>query len=87
MTGILGSATPADPAYGADGVFRVQFPGQPAPDCPGPNYIVQGYRNQSLLYYFPRGANVLMRCLFNRLHGRRGHCAVQQLHNPLHPQP
>ncbi|KFH44617.1 Apolipoprotein D-like protein [Hapsidospora chrysogenum ATCC 11550] len=43
VTGILGAAAPADPAYGADGVFRVQFPGQPAPDCPGPNYIVQDY--------------------------------------------
>lgn len=39
---ILGTATPADPGYGANGVFRVQFPGQPAPECPGPNYIVQG---------------------------------------------
>lgn len=39
---ILGTAAPADPAYGSKGVFRVQFPGQPAPDCPGPNYIVQG---------------------------------------------
>ncbi|KAI6779355.1 uncharacterized protein J7T54_000453 [Emericellopsis cladophorae] len=38
---ILGAASPADPAYGAQGVFRVQFPGQPAPDCAGPNYIVQ----------------------------------------------
>lgn len=39
---ILGNAAPADAGYGAAGVFRVQFPGQPAPDCPGPNYIVQG---------------------------------------------
>ena len=39
---ILGTASPAPPTYGANGVFRVQFPGQPAPDCPGPNYIVQG---------------------------------------------
>jgi hypothetical protein len=39
---ILGTASPADPAYGATGVFRVQFPGQPAPGCAGPNYIVQG---------------------------------------------
>ncbi|KAH7368810.1 Calycin-like protein [Plectosphaerella cucumerina] len=40
---ILGTAAPADPGYGSKGVFRVQFPGQPAPDCPGPNYIVQDY--------------------------------------------
>ncbi|KAI9899490.1 hypothetical protein N3K66_005951 [Trichothecium roseum] len=40
---ILGNAAPADAGYGAAGVFRVQFPGQPAPDCPGPNYIVQDY--------------------------------------------
>lgn len=39
---IVGSAGPADPSYGAAGVFRVQFPGQPGPACPGPNYIVQG---------------------------------------------
>ncbi|KAG9254508.1 Calycin-like protein [Emericellopsis atlantica] len=38
---ILGAASPADPAYGAQGALRVQFPGQPAPDCAGPNYIVQ----------------------------------------------
>lgn len=42
---ILGTAAPADLAYGAKGVFRVQFPGQPAPDCEGPNYIVQGVYN------------------------------------------
>ncbi|KAK3368538.1 Calycin-like protein [Podospora didyma] len=40
---ILGFAAPADPDYGATGVFRVQFPGERAPDCPGPNYIVQDY--------------------------------------------
>ncbi|KAM0328743.1 hypothetical protein ACHAQA_005156 [Verticillium albo-atrum] len=40
---ILGVAAPADPGYGAKGVFRVQFPGQPGPDCAGPNYIVQDY--------------------------------------------
>ncbi|KAL2162593.1 hypothetical protein VTH06DRAFT_7507 [Thermothelomyces fergusii] len=39
---IRGTATPADPEYGAAGVFRVQFPGERPPDCPGPNYIVQG---------------------------------------------
>ncbi|EEY20446.1 conserved hypothetical protein [Verticillium alfalfae VaMs.102] len=39
---ILGTASPADPGYGAKGVFRVQFPGQPGPECAGPNYIVQG---------------------------------------------
>jgi apolipoprotein D and lipocalin family protein len=39
---ILGAAAPADAQYGADGVFRVQFPGERPPDCPGPNYIVQG---------------------------------------------
>lgn len=44
---ILGSASPADPAYGASGVFRVQFPGQPAPSCAGPNYIVQGVYTRS----------------------------------------
>ncbi|KAM4060743.1 lipocalin-like domain-containing protein [Hirsutella rhossiliensis] len=40
---ILGTAAPADATYGADGVFRVQFPGRPASKCPGPNYIVQDY--------------------------------------------
>ncbi|KAF6829705.1 lipocalin-like domain-containing protein [Colletotrichum plurivorum] len=40
---IIGSAAPADPSYGAKGVLRVQFPGQPGPDCAGPNYIVQDY--------------------------------------------
>lgn len=39
---IVGTAAPADPTYGAAGVFQVGFPGQPGPDCPGPNYIVQG---------------------------------------------
>ncbi|KXT09769.1 hypothetical protein AC579_6152 [Pseudocercospora musae] len=40
---IQGTATPLSPSagYGHVGVLRVQFPGQPAPDCPGPNYIVQ----------------------------------------------
>ncbi|KEY74603.1 hypothetical protein S7711_05034 [Stachybotrys chartarum IBT 7711] len=42
---ILGTASPADPTYGLDGAFRVQFPGQPAEECPGPNYIVQDYAN------------------------------------------
>ncbi|EFQ35789.1 lipocalin-like domain-containing protein [Colletotrichum graminicola] len=40
---ILGTAAPADPSYGAKGVLRVQFPGQPGPSCAGPNYIVQDY--------------------------------------------
>ncbi|GJC93140.1 Lipocalin-like domain-containing protein [Colletotrichum higginsianum IMI 349063] len=40
---ILGTAAPADPSYGAKGVLRVQFPGQPGPECAGPNYIVQDY--------------------------------------------
>jgi apolipoprotein D and lipocalin family protein len=39
---IVGTAAPADAHYGADGVFRVSFPGSPGPECPGPNYIVQG---------------------------------------------
>lgn len=39
---ILGNAAPADAAYGSKGVLRVQFPGSPPPECPGPNYIVQG---------------------------------------------
>ena len=39
---IRGTAEVADAAYGSKGVLRVQFPGQPAPECPGPNYIVQG---------------------------------------------
>ncbi|KAI5362132.1 Putative lipocalin/cytosolic fatty-acid binding domain, calycin, lipocalin, ApoD type [Septoria linicola] len=40
---IEGTATPVSPyaGYGHVGVLRVQFPGQPPPDCPGPNYIVQ----------------------------------------------
>ncbi|KAM0689757.1 hypothetical protein Q7P36_010628 [Cladosporium allicinum] len=40
---ILGTAAPADPTYGAAGVFQVGFPGQAGPSCPGPNYIVQDY--------------------------------------------
>ncbi|TLD34022.1 hypothetical protein PspLS_01102 [Pyricularia sp. CBS 133598] len=40
---ILGTATPADPGYGAKGALRVQFPGQPGPACSGPNYVVQDY--------------------------------------------
>ncbi|GKT58240.1 lipocalin-like domain-containing protein [Colletotrichum tofieldiae] len=40
---ILGTAAPADPSYGAKGVLRVQFPGQPGPACAGPNYVVQDY--------------------------------------------
>jgi apolipoprotein D and lipocalin family protein len=39
---IVGTAAPANPTYGAAGVFQVGFPGQAGPDCPGPNYIVQG---------------------------------------------
>lgn len=39
---IQGTASPADAAYGSKGVLRVQFPGQEPPECPGPNYIVQG---------------------------------------------
>ena len=40
---IEGTVTPVSPyaGYGHVGVLRVQFPGQPAPECPGPNYIVQ----------------------------------------------
>lgn len=40
---IEGTATPISPyaGYGHVGVLSVQFPGQPAPDCPGPNYIVR----------------------------------------------
>jgi apolipoprotein D and lipocalin family protein len=40
---IQGAASVADEDYGEQGVFRVQFPGQPPPDCAGPNYIVQKY--------------------------------------------
>ena len=50
---ILGAAGPADPEYGATGVYRVQFPGERPPDCPGPNYIVQGkFRETSQCEYF-----------------------------------
>ena len=45
---ILGAASLADPEYGATGVYRVQFPGERPPDCPGPNYIVQGKRRETL---------------------------------------
>lgn len=43
VVNIEGTATPVSQyaGYGHVGVLRVQFPGQPAPDCPGPNYIVQ----------------------------------------------
>ncbi|KAF1917637.1 Calycin-like protein [Ampelomyces quisqualis] len=40
---IVGTATPVDSAYGAGGAFVVSFPGTPAAECPGPNYIVQDY--------------------------------------------
>lgn len=43
---IVGTAAPADPKYGANGVFRVSFPGIPAPECKGPNYIVQEYKTE-----------------------------------------
>lgn len=43
---ILGAAGPADPEYGATGVYRVQFPNERPPDCPGPNYIVQDYTGE-----------------------------------------
>lgn len=48
---ILGTAAPSNPTYGAAGVFQVGFPGQPGPECPGPNYIVQGTKvlSESLL--------------------------------------
>jgi apolipoprotein D and lipocalin family protein len=39
---IVGTATPVNSAYGAGGAFVVNFPGTPKPECPGPNYIVQG---------------------------------------------
>ncbi|EON69523.1 hypothetical protein W97_08783, partial [Coniosporium apollinis CBS 100218] len=42
---IQGTASPADEIYGDEGVFRVQFPGQPPAECPGPNYIVQYYED------------------------------------------
>jgi apolipoprotein D and lipocalin family protein len=29
--------------YGTSGLLRVQFPGQPPAECPGPNYIVQEF--------------------------------------------
>ncbi|KAF2161375.1 hypothetical protein M409DRAFT_28110 [Zasmidium cellare ATCC 36951] len=40
---IQGTATaiPSSAGYGEGGVLRVQFPGQSAPECPGPNYVVQ----------------------------------------------
>ncbi|GAB7365294.1 hypothetical protein MBLNU230_g6375t1 [Neophaeotheca triangularis] len=40
---IEGTATPANSAYGDEGVFRVQLGEQPAAECPGPNYIVQEF--------------------------------------------
>ncbi|RAQ99108.1 Calycin-like protein [Stemphylium lycopersici] len=41
---IIGTATPADPAYGLSGAFTVNFPSTPSEGgCPGPNYIVQDY--------------------------------------------
>ncbi|KXJ85329.1 Calycin-like protein [Microdochium bolleyi] len=43
---ILGTAKPANSTYGASGVLRVQFPGSPPPECPGPNYIVQDYTGE-----------------------------------------
>ena len=42
---VEGTATPVDQAYGENGVFSVQFPGQPGPECRGPNYIVQSESN------------------------------------------
>jgi apolipoprotein D and lipocalin family protein len=45
VTDIQGTATPAPNSYGAEGVFRVQFPQNPPPDCPGPNYIVQDFED------------------------------------------
>ncbi|KAF2832493.1 Calycin-like protein [Ophiobolus disseminans] len=60
---IVGTATPVDSAYGAGGAFVVSFPGTPAAECPGPNYIVQDYavdwaivqtQNWSTLYILSR---------------------------------
>lgn len=82
---ILGSASPADAGYGASGVFRVQFPGQPPPSCPGPNYIVQGTFEECspcLSYGWSFCTDRL-----NRLHGRDCHCPSKQLLHPLHPEP
>lgn len=50
---IIGTATPVDPAYGAAGAFKVEFPNTPSDDdCPGPNYIVQG---KSSLFFLLQG--------------------------------
>uniref|UniRef100_L2FJE5 Lipocalin-like domain-containing protein n=1 Tax=Colletotrichum fructicola (strain Nara gc5) TaxID=1213859 RepID=L2FJE5_COLFN len=59
---ILGTAAPADPSYGAKGVLRVQFPGQPAPSCDivqdyTPDFaVVQAY-NFSTLFVLSREQN------------------------------
>ncbi|KAK5061526.1 hypothetical protein LTR84_008070 [Exophiala bonariae] len=55
---ISGTASEADEVYGDEGVFRVQFPGQPPPDCPGPNYIVQGMSKFRVIDAHPVAHNV-----------------------------
>lgn len=80
---IQGTAAPANPTYGAAGVFQVQFPGQPGPDCPGPNYIVQGKGDQEKGEEEEKCLE-LMHC---RLHRRLRNRAVKQLYHPLRAQP
>jgi len=67
---ILGTAAPANPTYGAAGVFQVGFPGQAGPSCPGPNYIVQGELGFRLEKSFvDRIAWLTFRHFDRRLHG------------------
>lgn len=79
---IQGTAAPANPTYGAAGVFQVQFPGQPGPDCPGPNYIVQGKRVSRRTL-----DKDLSELMHSRLHRRLRNSSVEQLYHPLCAQP
>lgn len=77
---IVGTATPVDSAYGAGGAFAVNFPGTPTPECPGPNYIVQGMRDIE-------GRNGICTSVLTkgcRLCCRLGDCADTELEHVVH---
>lgn len=82
---IVGTAAPANPTYGAAGVFQVGFPGQAGPDCPGPNYIVQG--TSIPVVFRRRKIECVADFLGLRLHWRLCHCAIKQLHNVVCAEP
>ncbi|KIV96964.1 hypothetical protein PV10_00774 [Exophiala mesophila] len=63
---IRGNAAPADEVYGDEGVFLVQFPGQPPPECPGPNYIVQEFDDDDENWAIVQSSNFTTLFLLSR---------------------